>query len=144
MARRLAVAFEVELLVAQGSAQLLVRGLGVVVGESFFQQFVNLGQRPPSDLLRGLWFAEGLANHFHQVVQLLIGFVFLDQRGDFLVVQPVVFAFVKQMEHLRKELFVVDVILEIDVLSRGDAYADETARACGIDQRLLLVGSADE
>ena len=48
------------------------------------------------------------------------------------------------MEHLREELFVVEVVLEVDVLARSDAHADETSRTCGIHQRFLLVGGADK
>ena len=91
-----------------------------------------LWQRPPAFMLCGLRFAEGFADHLHQVVQLLIGLVLLNQRGDFRVVQPVMLPTIKQVEHLRKELLVVEVILEVDVLARGDAHADKTPAARGI------------
>ena len=101
-----------------------------------------LWQRPPAFLLCGLRLAESLANHLHQVVQLLIGLVLLNQRGDFGVVQPVMLPTIKQVEYLRKELFVVEVVLEVDALARGDAHADKTPAARWIYEWFLLVGGA--
>ena len=132
MTSRFSIAFEVELLVAEGSTQFLIRGLWIIIGETAFQQLMNLWQRPPTGLLCGFRLAEGLANHLHQVVQLLIRLVFLDQRGDFRIIQPVMLALIKQMEHLRKELFVIEVVPKIDILPRGNAHADKTSRTCRI------------
>ena len=105
---------------------------------------MNLWQRPPAFLLCGFRLAEALADHLHQVVQLLIGLVLLDECGDFSVVQPVMFTAIKQVEHLGVELFVPEIVLEVDVLARRDAHTDKASAARGIHQRLLLVGGADK
>ena len=88
MPRRDAFRLETKLHVVQGPAKFFKTGLWVVVGIAVFQQFVNLRQAPPP-ALSCLRVREGLANHLHQIVQFLIRFVLLDQRGDLLIIQPV-------------------------------------------------------
>ena len=98
----------------------------IVVGVAVFQQFVDLREFPPS-AFAGLGLAEGFTNHLHQVVQLLIGLVLLDECGYLLVVQPESLAFIEEVKHLGEELLVVEVVLEIDVFSIFNGHADETS-----------------
>ena len=91
----LTVGFEVELLIAQGSPQFGKGGLRIVVGIAFRQFLADFFQRPPLSLLRCFRLAEGLADHLHQVVQLLERLVLPDQRGYLVVIEPIALIIIK-------------------------------------------------
>ena len=126
MTRGLAISLEVELLVAQGPAQFGEGGLGVVVGIAVLQHLVNLRQPPPS-AFASLGLAEGLAYHLHQIIQFLIRLILLDQRRNLLIIKPVAFTLIEEMKHLREELLVFEIVLEVDVLIVIDRHADEAS-----------------
>ena len=89
-----AAALEVELVVVQGVAQFDEGGIGVVVGVAFRETLADVAQGPPLAFAL-LGFAEGLADHLHQVVHALIRLVFLDEHLDLIVFQPMALSIIK-------------------------------------------------
>ena len=111
----LALAGEVELDVVEGCADFPEGGLRIEVGIARGEQGTDVSQTPPLTNFTIIRTAEGFANHLHKVVQVLIGFVFLNQRGNLIIVQPEALAFIKEVEGLGKELLMIEIILEIDI-----------------------------
>ena len=137
-----AFALEVKLDVVQGIAYFLERGILVETGIACCQIVADVAQTPPLALLRILWAAECLANHFYQVVQSLIGLVLPDQRLYLAVAQPETLLVVEQVEGLGIQLLVLQIVFEVDVPSHSHAH--ETARSGGVNQWFHLVGSCYE
>ena len=73
---------------------------------------------------------------------MLIRLVFLNQRGNLIVIQPEPLTRIKEVKRLGKELIMIEIVLEIDMTRHTDT--DETTRTRGIDKRLQLVSSADK
>ena len=71
-----AFALKVELDIIKGCSNLVEWGLRVEVGIALSEQGADVTQTPPLGQLCLTRPTEGLANHLHQVVQLLEGFVF--------------------------------------------------------------------
>ena len=129
----LALAGEVELHVVEGVADFLERGLRIEVGIARGEQGADITQTPPLALLIIIGAAERLANHLHQIVQMLIRLVFLNQRGNLIVIQPEALTLIKEVKCLGKKLPMIKIVLEIDITRHTDT--DETTRTRGVDKR---------
>ena len=100
-----------------------------------------LTEMPPLTLIfHG--FGKCLTDHLHQINRTLVRLVLFRQRLYLLVVQPVSLFIIEKVQRLRKELLVVEIVGKVDILVLGDAHTHKTARTCGVNQRLLLVGGA--
>ena len=83
-----ALALEIELHVVESVSQFLEGRVRIEVLIARGKQFADFLEAPPAGLLTLLGTVEGLANHLHQIVQLLIGRILADQHGYLVVVQP--------------------------------------------------------
>ena len=77
-----------------------------------------------------------------KVVHALVVLVLADQHLYLVVIEPVAFLTIKEVEGLGEQLTVVHVVLEVD--HARSLHADKAARAGGIGERLHLVGGTDE